>query len=224
MMQRYLPILFSSPMAQAILDGRKSMTRRVLKPQPKAWHLGYMNIFENGVHKALLNGPDYPDGPDDEVTCPCQPGDILWVRETWCKLWALDACDQPIDGTEAFYYAADGYNPTPFNAFPDEDGFIGDRSCPKWRPSIFMPREVARLFLRVTAVRVERLQEINGQGHHDDVLKEGWPFENQGHTPVKDFMRLWDTLYAKRGYGWENNPWVWVYSFERCEKPEGWPL
>ena len=216
------PILFSTTMVQAIIDGRKTMTRRVIKSDPTYPH--WDGLAPTGWH----------DGHRPMRHVPYSIGDVLWVRETWFKLWHLDANDQTIEGTEAFYYAADGYNPTPFNSFPDEDGYTGDRECPRWKPSIFMPKTACRIFLRVKNVRAERVQDITV----DDVTREGVKdvdneIRNQDQTTHESirnwnlawaqfqFQTLWDSLNAKRGYGWDINPWVWVIEFERVDKPEG---
>ena len=157
------PILFNTEMVRAILDGRKTTTRRVIKPQP-------VKFVEasNGLLAGCRCDNLYPDYGGRLIKYPYEKGDILYVRETFCKLWKLDGNDQIIEGTENYYYAADGYNPTPFNCFPDEDGFHGDRDCPKWHPSIHMPKEAARLFLRVTGVKAERLQDITENGAKDE--------------------------------------------------------
>ena len=128
------------------------------------------------------------------------PGDILWVRETWTH-----------DNYEGFVdYRAD---------FSDEEVKTLDV---KWRPSIFMPREAARIFLRVTNVRVERLQEIaTDDAKAEGVLQPGVIPSNtlirntEGSIPRTNFKILWDSLNASRGFSWEQNPWVWVISFER---------
>jgi hypothetical protein len=202
------PILFSTAMVQAILEDSKSMTRRVVKfPEGMTGRLPE-NGFESNEPFLFYHGgikrPSY------------KTGDTLWVREKWCKLSKLDINDQVIEGTESYYYAADGYNPTPFNYFPDENGFNGDRGCPRWKPSIFMPRKAARLFLTVKCIRVERLQDIS----EEDARAEGmlpflpkFPEGRQGYRT--SFELLWNSLNDKRGYGWNQNPWVWVVEFER---------
>lgn len=174
------PILFSTEMVRAILDGRKTMTRRVIKPQP-------IDPYFRGGSK----------NPCKELTCPYQPEDILWVRETWQKLDHSIALDVP-EGVHAYVYKA------------SENGELWERETEnwKWRPSIYMPREAARIFLRVTGVRVERLQDIS----NEDVHKEGFAPWGDKYLRFADF---WDHLNAKRGYGWDVNPWVWVVEFER---------
>ena len=195
---RMKPILFSTPMVRAILDDRKTMTRRVInRREPNRDKLYKMVDTLNG--KPFFGAGFYKDSDvfmfegktlTDAVYYKARyrPGDIIWVRETWDKN----------DGEEIHYRA-------------DED-----RPYYKWRPSIFMPREAARLFLRVTDVRAERLQEIT----EADALAEGVEpiygndfASEKRHVPA--FAALWDALNAKRGYGWDTNPWVWVYTFER---------
>lgn len=136
---------------------------------------------------------DYP-----LVKLSYQPGDILWVRETW-----MPETEQGICTGGYIYKASDN---------PEADG-----DCPlKWRPSIHMPRKVARIFLKVTNVRVERLQEIT----EEDAIREGCialkdKNEITSISAKERFHALWDGIYLKQGYGWDANPWVWVYEFER---------
>ena len=224
------PILFSTSMVQAIIAGNKTMTRRVIKPQPP---YGWFHEDEIEPLTHWWTEHDWDDDMmgwfpsyDKGLKQPYQPGDILWVRETWCNLWHLDSHDQIIEGTEAFYYAADGYNPTPFNHFPDADGYTGGRECPRWKPSIFMPKAACRIFIRVKNVRVERVQEISD----DEARREGaWLLCYDAKTGEEKsdnrtlFKIIWNELNAKRGYGWDINPWVWVIEFERVDKPDGWP-
>lgn len=129
-----------------------------------------------------------------------QPGDILWVRETFYHAYAtttVNGLEYVLENT--YYYKAD---------------YPSDKLNPPWKPSIFMPREAARIFLRVTNVRVERLSEIT----EEDAIAEGIRI-GIGGMPYfscrEAFAALWNSLNAKRGYGWDSNPWVWVISFER---------
>lgn len=190
------PILFSGEMVRAILAGRKTQTRRVLKPQP-GLHLGYMMGREQRY--AIQVGEDYPDDASDRVQCPYGgPGDRLWARETFSSILVGSRCD-----AEAWVYRADG-----------ED------KAQVWRPSIYMPRMASRITLRVKNVRVERVQDISG----DDVAAEGCRFvwgnrqtlgsDEEGARRLL-FSQLWDGINAKRGYSWESNPWVWVVEFAR---------
>jgi hypothetical protein len=168
------PILFSAPMVRAILEGRKTMTRRVVKPQPES--------DQDDGHAGLIQ--DCPYG---------QPGDRLWVRETFSTDGC--ACYEPCFCPSVWYKA---------------DDLSEDKELqPKWCPSIFMPRWASRIILEVTGVRVERLQEITNAG----ALAEGIEPSGVPRTYVGDFAALWDSLNAKRGYGWDTNPWVWVIGF-----------
>lgn len=210
------PMLFSTDMVRAILEDRKTVTRRVVKPQP------------DGRPVPMTKDSCWPgcfaiQGTEKVVRPPYQPGDILWVRETWAKIWYADqnGCthyDQPM-----YYYAADG---TPDVTLVDEDGFEKDDQRIRWRPSIHMPREAARIFLRVTNVQPERLQDINGL-HAKEEGCEGYVHINPLYgcpETVHNFKALWDSTIKpadRPTYGWDANPWVWVIEFERCEKPRG---
>ncbi|MBO5484291.1 MAG: ASCH domain-containing protein [Lachnospiraceae bacterium] len=202
-MSRVLPILFNADMVRAILDGRKTVTRRKID-------IDVSNQFDVESDRrtivAYIN-PETGDSYEPTKICRYQPGDILYVRETWCK-GSLDYHE------EHYYYRADN------NEFP----------C-KWRPSIHMPKEAARIWLKVTDVRVERLQDIT----EEQAVKEGGR-NNIGfiHSPENEYDTLytakenfrdniWNSTIKKPDidrYGWEANPWVWVIEFERCEKPE----
>lgn len=180
-MKKMKPILFNTEMVQAILEGRKTQTRRVIKPQPK-----------EDLITDMLNKYTYA------------VGDILWVRETWNDL---------SNNEGNFVYLADGDKGL-------KDKFFGVLTTKdiKWKPSIHMPKASARIFLKVTDVRVERLQDIT----EEDARAEGViPIygnefaSEKRHYPA--FARLWDSLNAKRGFGWDTNPWVWVIQFERVE-------
>ena len=176
------PIIFSTPMVEAILAGQKTQTRRVMRPQP-VWR-------------------EASDGRSDTSFGPYQVGDTLWVRETFANM-ALPGYD-PI-----WTYKAGAPS-------TDVEGWMPPGV--KWRPSIHMPRAAARLFLRVTRVRVERLQEMGPK----DAIAEGvfsapdrYHVDGVNPYPVASFSELWDSLNAKRGYGWSVNPWVYVIEFER---------
>ena len=215
------PILFNTEMVRAILDGRKTCTRRLVKflPGENSQWTGYI---KDGL--MLYNGRNEP--------CirkvPYQPGDIMYVRETWCMLPVNEAGH--MRGHTIYYYKADG-----------ELRPKGWRCT--WHPSIHMPKEAARIWLKVTNVRVERLQEIKPV----DVINEGaypdcWDCLNtygesgsqccygteeecsQCDEVMMEWEKLWTSTIKKSDidrYGWDANPWVWVIEFERCEKPEG---
>lgn len=216
------PILFNTEMVRAILDGRKTCTRRLVRflPGENPQWTGYI---KDGL--MLYNGKNEPC----IRKAPYQPGDILYVRETWQYLYELDGNEQVIEDTGKYYYAAT--DTIPFNTYVDENGVRHDHA--PWRPSIHMPKEAARIWLKVTDVRVERLQEMKDE----DCEKEGLEnfckkcstlFSecdtclNDGGIK-EDFKELWDSTIKKSDlatYGWDANPWVWVIEFERCEKPE----
>lgn len=191
-MSRVLPILFNMKMIRAILDGRKSCTRRIIKPQPQ----GYFEVSEEPLYIYDT------DGKQGKITPPYQPGDILYVRETWKQ------------APNGYYYYED---------WQKDD--IADVT--KWKPSIHMPKEAARIWLKVTDVRVERLQEITRLS----VQKEGIEVDPKECAGKFDFItelfllfqKLWDSTIKKSdldSYGWDANPYVWVIEFERCEKPK----
>ena len=197
------PILFSTPMVQAILAGQKTMTRRVIKPQTVT-HSTSAGMVEESLDAFVARNKK--DAELLAAACsPYRPGDILWVRETWA----------PFGST--YLYKANG----------------GGAGGGRWRPSIHMPRKAARIFLRVTDVRMERLQAITDNDARAEGF-EGVPCDhpvgryacedcmNTGYLepPAIGFADVWDVLYNKRGYGWHANPWVWVISFERCEETE----
>ena len=200
---REKPILFSTPMVQAILDDRKSMTRRVIKPQPSE-NVNRV-IMERGLEgtvRAKFMANTYCLSRYDSPQY--QPGDILWVRETWQNL-AEDSDDGEMYNN--WLYKADKEN-TPFG-HDDE----GNPFYLKWRPSIHMPKVAARIWLEVVSVRVERLQEIT----YDDCLREGmWNYGTDVDT-LAAFQELWQNLNAKHGYDWDINPWVWVVEFKKVE-------
>ena len=229
------PILFNTEMVRAILDGRKSCTRRIIKPQwEECPHCKYVHneyIYDKLAENVYCARCGCPLEP--ERRSPYQPGDILYVRETWQYLYELDGNEQVIEETGEYYYAAT--DTIPFDTYVDENGVKHDHA--PWRPSIHMPKEAARIWLKVTDVRVERLQSITVEG----AIREGAEGEKCHHTnagafgctdcmntgwiepPQVEFMQIWDSTIKKSDldrYGWDANPWVWVIEFERCEKPQ----
>lgn len=212
------PILFNTDMVRALLEGRKTVTRRVIRPQPLS-KLAYICMGHKHGQWAYPDknawkswddeGFRLPDGlssdeKDRHWTPPCHTGDILYVRETWARSMA---------GTY-LYKATD----TPI-------------ICDRWHPSIHMPRDAARIFLRVTGVRVERLQDC-GKGWCIDIEKEGvvtpqdpilYINDDEFHNALRDeFKKLWNSTFKPADlhlYDWDANPWVWVIEFERFKKP-----
>ena len=185
------PILFNTEMVRAILDGRKTCTRRIIKPQLTA-HYGTQCVKP-----------------------PYQPGDVLYVRETWgiyTESW-LDA--------DYFMYKAD----YPANAatYTYQDGTICD--LPRWHPSIHMPKEAARIWLKVTNVRVERLNEITDKGAEREGAQPDYPFDyDVDKWPnLEHFKKIWNSTIKKSDldrYGWDANPYVFVIEFVKIDKPE----
>ncbi len=208
-MGRVLPILFNTDMVRAILDGRKTVTRRVVKHNVE-------DVLNSLYHK---EHPEVSDKIIIEKLCmpQYQPGDILYVRETWFyehHMEDITAGEPDLPSgrySHRYIYKADN---------PDYPVNIGVGAT-GWRPSIHMPKEAARIWLRCMDVRVERLQEMWAS----DVSKEGIQF-SKPHTAdemLMEFAKLWNSTLKKTElgrYGWDANPWVWVIEFERCEKPE----
>lgn len=208
------PILFNTEMVRAILEGRKTATRRVVKPE-------HLKVLESEYAKTHL---ETTGNQLIEKLCaaPCFPGDILYVRETWTKLYYVDADGYTHYDQSEYYYAADG---TPDITLLDADGFELDDQRIRWHPSIHMPKEAARIFLRVTDVRVERLRDITEEGAVSEGLYKGWRLNGRGSLALsarQAFMWLWETLTreAPPEESWAVNPWVWVIEFERCERPK----
>lgn len=201
-MSRERPILFTGPMVRAMLDGRKTQTRRVIKPQP-----GPDGISDDVLPQEY--GRAWRDAEGRVYRCPYgQPGDLLWVRETWR---VHDAAEAEIG------YRADG---RVIRRLDMEDNTIwrASKGRTKWRPSIHMPKWACRLWLRVKDVRVERLMDITVE----DAKAEGVePAGQEGDSRRwrGGFRDLWDSINLKRGFGWELDPWVWVVEFERTERP-----
>ena len=210
------PILFSTPMVQAILDGRKTQTRRVIKfPLPDNYNVHrFDGINEDGLFAfawGVIVPGLYLDG-GCEVKAPYSVGDVLWVRETWKPQDYFYVDD--IMSCQIIFKAGGPDNLNPRVSWNHGEDTIFE-SCGTWHPSIHMPREAARLFLRVTSVRVERVQDIFKEptGPNSPIVKEGFSYGC-------DFIATWDSLNAKRGYGWDSNPWVWVITFERITKED----
>lgn len=188
------PILFNTEMVQAILDSRKTTTRRIIKVNNSLEFMG----FKEG--KALLGKGCCIH---ETIKAPYMLGDILYVRETW-KQYEKRVGRGNQCHLEKFYgYKTDESNPKNPSEFYDGN----------WKPSIHMPKVAARIFLKVIGVRVERLQDIAEQGIKAEGIAEEWP----PHAMDK-FQELWDS--TTKEYKWRLNPWVWVIEFERIEKSE----
>lgn len=201
------PILFSAPEVRAILEGRKSQTRRVMKPQPYQHKSGYKYVPSIGYINLAMQS-------NQIIKCPYGvPGDRLWVRETHYK-WT--GCGNPPND-----FCRD-------RCYADHPNFENyDQGCCLLTvSSIQMPRWASRITLEVVSVRARRLHEIS----EADALAEGadywWNSLTQmeklqvysgGFGPVGSFRDLWDSFNSKRGFGWDVNPWVWVVEFKRIE-------
>lgn len=253
------PILFNTEMVRAILDGSKTVTRRCVKPKSKnAYGFFVLTNKSDGTFADVYDYDEDENAFDKPQKQPAYKGDILYVRETWKRFCGMiygweNGTYIPLDDVEGYQYKADeqyictkGINPF-CDAFADQKCDINLDD--KWKPSIHMPKEAARIFLRVTDVRVEQLQDMT----EDDAYKEGWngpwcahkEFENYPDTPIpceaaanpncpidppckKSIPELfgsdiWDKTIKKSGldqYGWAANPWVWVIEFERLEVSE----
>lgn len=230
-MMRILPILMNDDMALAAHEGRKTQTRRLPREQPpEGFRLA--RAAPDRWHKCRCPAPcaEFQREVDMELlVSPYAPGDLLYVREAfraWCTVGSGDLI--------RVEYRADGCH---------QDMMVGsdlaaeevDQSLravrhpggDRWRPNIHMPRWAARTWLRVTDVRIERVQDIT----EEDARAEGVePYRDMaflhgdpgGRESYRDgFIDLWDSLYARRGLGWTANPWVWVVAFKRAERPEG---
>lgn len=216
------PILFNTEMVRAIMDGRKTCTRRMVKPQPDEKHTYQLGIVTDSTEKKEVGcfgfGINEYGGSIQYVKPQYQPGDILYVRETWerfecrnCEGDERGNCSKEpkksvLDKTCGCYM----YRAT--------DEISGDA---KWHPSIHMPKEAARIWLKVTNVRVERLQEISGE----DLIREGIDLFQSNYVRVAfdEFENIWNSTIKKSDldrYGWDVDPWIWVIEFERCEKPK----
>ena len=220
------PILFNTEMVRAILDRRKSCTRRLVKPQPDEKHTYPLGFVTDSTEKKEVGcfgfGVDEYGGSIQYAKPPCQPGDILYVRETWERFecWNCEGDEsgncpkEPKKSVLDKTYGCYMYRAT--------DEINGDA---KWHPSIHMPKESARIFLRVTNVRVERLRDITVE----DALAEGMDKyirlngELDENSIITSFIGVWNSTIKKSDldrYGWDANPCVWVIEFERCEKPK----
>lgn len=183
------PILFSTPMVQAILEGRKTMTRRVVKPQPI--NSDYWTAQSNAFY------PNTNSAEPKILRCPHgQVGDRLWCKETY-SLTDLGVI-----------YKAN---------MDDADMRLFGSTNRKWKPSIFMPRKFSRITLEITNIRVERLQDITEKDAIKEGVPPFSPngMAVSSTIPRKQFCVLWNSINSDRGYSWESNPWVWVIEFVR---------
>ena len=241
------PILFNTEMVRAILEGRKTVTRRVVKPQPE------------GRPVPMTKDSCWPgcfaiQGTEKVVRPPYQPGDILWVRETWQAVYETEWSKDKETGENIRERIANFDNISKVEAgisqecssetmeprmkyfvFKASDiKYADDNNALVWRPSIHMPQEAARIFLRVTGVRVERLQEITEDGAKAEGAEKSYPYTDpetgktvfvldEKGTYCSGFSQVWDRTIKQKdrlSCCWESTPWVWVIDFERISKEE----
>jgi hypothetical protein len=215
------PIIFNTVMVRAILDERKTQTRRIVKPQPTNSKETFGVVTFSTCSKDIgCFGFGSGNKFNTFIKPPYQVGEILWVRETWAQTWT------PCSNDTGFVYKADGEPPT----FP----YWGNASQCKdevWIPSIHMPREAARIFLKVTNVRVERLQDISEEDAKAEGIYSYWAEPHRDGAPfigaskeigadlcctrIEAFSQKWDSIYGN----WMENPWAWVIEFEKVDKP-----
>lgn len=225
------PILFNTAMVQAILDGRKTTTRRIIKVDNKLDFIGCSSTggdfdtatFGKGSFDKLLDAEI-----KERIKAPYMPNDILYVRETW-KLYEKRLGKGEQCHFEKFYgYKADEDNPNNPSEFYEGN----------WRPSIHMPKEAARIFLKVTSVKVQRLSNMEDEDYFKEgiraytkdgkvnkfaVNEEQYKWQDMPRNIQKPFFDLWNSTLRKeqlKEYGWETNPYVWVIEFERIDKSE----
>lgn len=212
------PIPFKGDMIRAVLSGQKTQTRRPMKPIPV-----YPDAFD-GLRREIHDGQVHfwasgAELPAHKFRCPYgQPGDRLWVKETFYKYYPSETWPEP-----KALYKADGIT------LCDKDS---EGKKQRWTPSIHMPRILSRITLEITDIRVERVQNITSDGAiaegayevrkvGDDIAHATWTMDGldwRYDTPREAFAATWDSLYAARGFGWDVNPWVWVITFKRAEE------
>lgn len=208
------PILFNTQMVQAILEGRKTTTRRLVKVNSSLDFIGCSSTggdfdtaaFGKGCYEKILDAKII-----ERVKAQYMPGDILYVRETWFEGDILDSNEDIVERNIVLYRTDD------LEKYDIEEI--------KWRPSIHMPKRLARIFLKVTGVRVERLKRIEAGQCKAEGIDLGYKIENSFDAGeyCKAFGELWDSTVNKKDidkYSWNANPYVWVIEFERIEKSE----
>lgn len=214
------PILFSAEMVKAILEGRKTETRRIIKPQPDDSGLHNHTKFPMSLQSKLEGwwGTVDETGEDKQFRCPYgEVGDHLWVRETWAKVL----------GEEDLMFVYKATNSEELNTGDEDD----DGNIFRWKPSIFMPRKASRILLLITDIRVERLRLIEKEDDDKSYYAEGLRWINNGccedcyqwtvsgkekdwfDYPEDCYEHLWDSINGRGSY--KTNPWVWVVTFKR---------
>jgi hypothetical protein len=211
------PILFSGEMVRAILDGRKTQTRRTRGLEQMNRHPDlYDKTTVDADGKVLMRHKDGSWVINWGKSPYGIPGDQLWVRETWGAVWP-DDYPVPLEQCKIEYRADLPSGSTDYpGAWPADDA-KGNDDAPKWRSSMFMHRKFSRILLEIVSVRVERVREIS----HQDLFAEGiYQPRPEGWLEWElreEYQNLWDRLNGKRGYSWDSNPWTWVIEFKRIE-------
>lgn len=196
------PILFNTQMVQAIQAGLKTQTRRIIKGFPL-----YEPFFEEDEGRGFFMDSESGEYHPLEAFSKIQPGDILWTRETWQHLFDHRGW--------RYVYKAD---------YRDDEPLKLGGMYIAWRPSIHMPREAARIFLKVRGVRTERLQTITIEEIKAEGLTSAAVHAGDKEIAFKEFKLLWNSTIKTEDlprYGWDANPWVWVYEFEKMEAQHG---
>lgn len=219
------PILFNAEMVRAILDGRKTQTRRPIKSPSGVFQVCWRNIDPDNKWVEQVDENEIPT--DKGVNPPYEPGDILYVRETWKSISAVS-----YEHKILIRYLADDFEQNvkflPLERYCQFEKYLEKNGN---HANIFMPKEAARIFLKVTDVRIEGIQDIDYNGAIAEGIEETETYQNKldynssvglgtGYLPISVFAELWNDLYKEKGYSWELNPWVWVIEFERCEKDD----
>ena len=210
------PILFNIEMVKAILEERKTVTRRLIKPQPTKNMIHKLGFCVDGDKNDIGKfgfGSHECGGHVRYVKPPYLPGDVLYVRETWVD-WSCAECeDECVADNGSGYCDAPKYLYRATHETTDKG----------WKPSIHMPKKAARIFLKVKDVRVERLQDIDAIGCLQEGIESEYPHVLNGEEKLYAFFQLWNSTIKKEDidtYGWDANPWVWVIEFERIEVKE----
>lgn len=221
------PILFNTEMVKAILEGRKTTTRRIIKVDNKLDFIGCSSTagdfdtatFGKGSFDKLLDAEI-----KERIKAPYMPNDILYVREKWFEGDILNSNDDIVESNIVLYAT--------------DDLSRHDIEEMKWRPSIHMPRRLAHIFLKVTSVKVQRLSDMEDEDYFKEgirayskdgkvnkfaVNEDQYNWQDMPRNIQKPFFDLWNSTLKKEQieqYGWLSNPWVWVIEFERVEKSE----
>jgi hypothetical protein len=229
------PILFNTEMVKAILDDRKTVTRRVIKPKYSNTHFEIVDTKYGKEFREIQNQDETTHGKNKggtswqkllwcrEVPAPYKPGDILYVTETW----KVDSINQSLNNMLIDFKALQsGFSQAEISADFDKDRFIKFKKFYQkngWQSPYFMPKEAARIFLRVKDVRVERTKEMSIQDMINEGINTDGIITTTGpisYRVINRFEELWNSTVKEEQYKFASNPWVWVIEFERISKEE----